>query len=354
MVKTGIFLPNGSNGYIISEGAPIYRPSFEHNKAIAIEAERAGIDMVLSMMKYRGFEGKTGFWDYCLESFTLMAGLAAATERIELFPTVTLPVHNPAIAARFVSTIDDISNGRCGLNIVTGWNKDEYAQMGLWPGDQYYTTRYEFAGEYVQLLRSLWDDGIVTAKTDHFDLVECHALPQPKHRPTIVSAGQSAAGARFVAQFADRNFVQAGPKKLKPIVDRVKQAGREFGRDVGTYAVFQIIASERSEDAQLHKQTILERADTGAINNFVASALLDKNPEGISQHQATGMSREPEEGNSAFMTIPVIAGSFEEVAAQLDRIIDDSGVEGVLFSFPNFIEGIRNFGDHVRPLMTTL
>jgi hypothetical protein len=54
-VKFGIFLPNGSNGYIISRASPQYSPTFEHNKAIAIEAERQGFHMILSMMKYRGF-----------------------------------------------------------------------------------------------------------------------------------------------------------------------------------------------------------------------------------------------------------------------------------------------------------
>jgi pyrimidine oxygenase len=56
-VKFGIFLPNGRNGYIISRASPQYSPTFAHNKAIAIEAERQGFHMILSMMKYRGFGG---------------------------------------------------------------------------------------------------------------------------------------------------------------------------------------------------------------------------------------------------------------------------------------------------------
>ncbi len=49
-MKFGIFLPNGRNGYIISNASPQYSPTFEHNKAIAIEAERHGFHMILSMM----------------------------------------------------------------------------------------------------------------------------------------------------------------------------------------------------------------------------------------------------------------------------------------------------------------
>ena len=68
------------------------------------EAERQELDFVLSMMKYRGFGGQTGYWDACLETFTLMAGLAAATSRIGLFPSVTLLAHHPAVCARMVAT----------------------------------------------------------------------------------------------------------------------------------------------------------------------------------------------------------------------------------------------------------
>ncbi len=56
-MKFGVFLPNGSNGYILSAGNPIYTPTFEHNKAISIEAEKQGLDFVHSMMKFRGFGG---------------------------------------------------------------------------------------------------------------------------------------------------------------------------------------------------------------------------------------------------------------------------------------------------------
>lgn len=66
-----------------------------------------------------------------------MAGLAAVTSKIQLFATsatLTLP---PAIVARMASTIDSISHGRFGVNLVTGWQKPEYTQMGLWPGDEF-------------------------------------------------------------------------------------------------------------------------------------------------------------------------------------------------------------------------
>ena len=97
-----------------------------------------------------------------------MAGLAAVTHRVELYPSVTLLAHHPAVVARMVATIDDISGGRCGLNIVTGWNRPEYAQMGLWRGDDYFEQRYQYAREYVQIVKQLWRDGTATCRTEHF------------------------------------------------------------------------------------------------------------------------------------------------------------------------------------------
>ena len=99
-MKFGVFLPNGSNGYIPSAGSPDYEPTFEHNAAISVEAERQGLDFVLSMMKYRGFGGDTGYWDSCLESFTLMSALAAVTETIGLFPSISILSQHPASRGR--------------------------------------------------------------------------------------------------------------------------------------------------------------------------------------------------------------------------------------------------------------
>ena len=79
-----------------------------------------------------------------MESLTLMAGLASVTERIDLYATVHPLLVHPAVAAKMLQTIDNISGGRAGVNIVTGWNKYEFSQMGMWPGDDYYAMRYDW------------------------------------------------------------------------------------------------------------------------------------------------------------------------------------------------------------------
>jgi pyrimidine oxygenase len=122
-MEIGVFLPIGNNGWLISETAPQYMPSFDLNKEIALKAEKYGFDFILTMIKLRGFGGKTQFWEHNLESFTLMAGLAAVTERVKVYATAATLVMPPAIVARMASTIDSISHGRFGLNLVTGWQR---------------------------------------------------------------------------------------------------------------------------------------------------------------------------------------------------------------------------------------
>ncbi|MBN8898763.1 MAG: LLM class flavin-dependent oxidoreductase, partial [Rhodospirillales bacterium] len=99
-MEIGVFIPIGNNGWLISSTSPQYKPSFDLNKDVVQAAERHGLDFVLSMIKLRGFGGATGFWDYNLDSFTLMAGLAAVTSRIRIFATVPTLAIPPAIAAR--------------------------------------------------------------------------------------------------------------------------------------------------------------------------------------------------------------------------------------------------------------
>src|SRR3954466_12844298 len=84
-MELGVFIPIGNNGWVISTTSPQYKPSFDLNREVVQRAERFGFDFALSMIKLHGFGGPSQFWAYNLESFTLMAGLAAVTSHIQLF-----------------------------------------------------------------------------------------------------------------------------------------------------------------------------------------------------------------------------------------------------------------------------
>ncbi|CAN5448249.1 hypothetical protein BH09PSE5_BH09PSE5_36800 [soil metagenome] len=245
-MKVGVFIPIGNNGWLLSENAPQYKPTFALNKEITLKAEHYGMDFALSMIKLRGFGGKTEFWDHNLESFTLMAGLAAVTSKIKLFATAASLVMPPAIVARMTSTIDSISNGRFGVNLITGWQRPEYSQMGMWPGDEFFSSRYEYLGEYIQVLRDLWANGQSDFKGEHFKMDDCRVSPKPQADMKVICAGQSGAGMDFSARYADYNFCFGKgvntPKAFAPAAEKLIEATKKTGRHVTTYVLMMVIA----------------------------------------------------------------------------------------------------------------
>ena len=346
----GVFIPIGNNGWLISETAPQYKPSFDLNRAIVEKAERYGFDFALSMIKLRGFGGKTEFWDHNLETFTLMAGLAAVTSRIKLYATAATLVMPPAIVARMASTIDSISHGRFGLNVITGWQKPEYSQMGLWPGDEFFRTRYRYLAEYVQVLRDLWETGRSDLKGDFFQMEDCRLSPRPQAAMKIICAGTSEAGLAFTARYADYNFCFGlglnTPKAFAATTERLRAATAKEGREVPAFPLFMVIADETDEAAMAKWERYKAGADTEALQWMVSQTEADKNAG--KDANVRNMARADSAVN---LNMGTVVGSYATCARLLDEIAEVPGAGGVMLTFDDFLEGIEAFGQHIQPLM---
>ncbi len=345
-MDVGIFIPIGNNGWMMSKTSPQYMPSFELNHKTALEAEKQGFEFLLSMVKLRGFGGDTEFWDHNLESFTLMAGLAAATEKINLFASVALPTMEPAMVARMASTIDDISGGRFGINIVSGWNQIEYSQMGVWPGDWYYEKRYDYATEYVQILKELWSNGVSDLKGEYFQMDDCRLSPPPQDGGVpLVCAGQSDRGMEFCATYGDYQFI-IGTEDLDVVrkdAGRLMAAAEKSGRDVGVYVLFQITMGETDEEAQAKWQHYQDGADLEAIKFLIGAAEMDT---------AGATADKIAEMKQAFnLNIGGIVGSHGTIAARLDEVSKIPGVKGTMCVFDDYPVATKEFGEKVMPLM---
>lgn len=349
-MEIGVFIPIGRNGWIVSTTSPQYNPSFELNKQTTLNAERYGFDFALSMIKLRGFGGASGFWDQNLESFTLMAGLAAVTSRIKLYATVPTLVIPPAIAARMAVTIDSISGGRFGLNIITGWQRPEYSQMGLWPGDEYFSRRYDFAAEYVQVLQDLWTTGQSNFKGDFFKMDDCRLLPKPQAPIKLISAGQSDAGMKFIAKYADYNFAFGmgfnTPTACAPTVERLQKASAATGRQVATYGLFMIIADETDEKALAKWHLYKDGADTEALKWLTQQSSAD-----TKSGSDTNVRHMSSEVSNVNLNIGLLCGSYASVARMMDEIATVPGLAGVLLTFDEFVGGTKEFGERIQPLM---
>jgi pyrimidine oxygenase len=349
-MEIGVFIPIGSNGWIVSTTSPQYKPSFELNKKTTLNAERYGLDFVLSMIKLRGFGGKSEFWDHNLESFTLMAGLAAVTERIRLFATVPTLAIPPAIAARMCSTIDSISGGRFGLNVITGWQRPEYSQMGLWPGDEYFGKRYEYAAEYVHILRDLWTTGVSNFKGEHFKMEDCKLSPRPQADMKIICAGQSDAGMAFTAQYADYNFCFGvglnTPKACAPTVARMQAMAAKTGRPVGNYGLFMVITGETDAEAMAKWELYKDGADLEALKWLTDQGSADKK-----SGADTNVKHMIDAKSAVNLNIGLLVGSHATVARLLDEVATIPGMAGVLLTFDEFVSGTEIFGERIQPLM---
>ncbi len=346
----GVFIPINNNGWIISATSPQYMPSFELNKQVVMKAEACGMDFALSMIKLHGFGGPTEFWDHGLESFTLMAGLAAVTQRIRLFASVAVLTIPPAIVARMTSTIADISGGRFGINIVSGWHAIEYSQMGLWPGDQHFGRRYDYSTEYVRILRELWQTGRSDLKGEHFQMDDCRLSPRPQTAVKVVSAGQSDRGMKFAAQYCDYNFALGEgvnqPTLAAAVPARMLAHAQETGRDVGSYMLYMVIADETDEAAMAKWDLYCRGADKDAIAHMLGKAAEDTAMAETSM--AAAFLRSPSPVN---LNMGTLVGSYARVAAMLDEVAAMPGVKGIMLTFDDFLIGMDAYGARIQPLM---
>jgi len=350
-MQLGVFIPIGNNGWIISTTSPQLMPSYDLNLTVVQKAEAFGFEFAMSMIKLHGFGGPSQHWDHNLESFTLMAGLAAQTRRIQLFATCAVLTMPPAITARMAVTIDNISHGRFGVNIVSGWQRREYSQMGLWPGPEHYKRRYEYCAEYVTIMQELWASGRSNLKGEFFQMDDCRCSPLPTAKIPIICAAQSDAGTRFAAQYADYNFCASfgenRPLAVAPSVDRLVKATAETGRSCGALLMTIVIAEETDELAQAKWAHYKAGADIEALDYRDAQAADDPNKDPLSlpaRRHSSADGRVPAISG-------ILVGSYATVARMLDQMSEIPGVEGVMLIFDEFVTGMEKFGTRVMPLM---
>lgn len=344
-LELGLFLPSTTGGLIIAKGHPPQNDAtWKLNRDATLAAEAAGMEFVLSQVKWRGYGGESKHWDGALESFTLMSALAAVTSRIKLVASVAVRTMNPAVLAKMAATVIDISEGRFVVNIVAGWNKFEYAQMGLWSEDDYYLNRYEYADEYLTILKRLWSEDRVTFDGKYFQLEDCTSWPKPAVLPEIVCAGQSDGALAFVARQADYAFIgrmNDTADQLGAVAGKISGLAEEHGRQVHSLTLLNVIAAETDAEAEAEKAVYLENRDEVAIKEWMRVSGMDKN-------RIDYLHLDPEP--ATFMSVPYIVGSYQKVADHLDALAAN-GIKGVCLSFPDFATDLPDFIANVMPLL---
>ncbi|KAJ5087021.1 hypothetical protein NUU61_008328 [Penicillium alfredii] len=189
------------------------------------------------------------------EPLAVVPAMAAATKNIGFGVTVTTTYEQPYHLARRLSTVDHLSKGRVGWNVVTGYLDSAARNMGQ-EGQPHHDDRYAVAEEYIKVTYKLWEsswrqDAVVLDRergiyTDpagvrqinhsgkYFTVPGPHlSQPSPQRTPVILQAGTSKAGKTFAAQHAEAIFVAGhSPSVVAKNVAEIRQLAKaEFGRD---------------------------------------------------------------------------------------------------------------------------
>ncbi|WUH92850.1 LLM class flavin-dependent oxidoreductase [Streptomyces sp. NBC_00433] len=339
----GIFLPVGNGGWMVSTTAPHPEASYAWNKRAALRAESIGLDFIMSMAKWRGFGGTTDHWGRSLESMTLMSALAEATTRVKIWATLHANVHNPAIAAKMLTTLQDVSGGRAGLNIVNGSYAEEFEQFGLWDAELSHQDRYRMTELWTEAVRRLWTEPSVTMRTPYFDLVDCESRPHPASRPTIISAGKSEDARRFQARHADGAFLAAESlDEMRALSADVHARAKAHDRVCKTYSMLTVVQDET--DALAAEKV----REWGA--GLDREALADmRRAWGVPEDQARAWA-EGAEGEAAFQTA-YVAGSAATVTEHIGYIVREADLDGLMLIFPEYDEDMLLFGRTVLPAL---
>jgi N-acetyl-S-(2-succino)cysteine monooxygenase len=234
-------------------GAATSSEEFPIFKTIAQSCERGKLDFLFVGDSLAFIADRHPGQMLRFEPLTLHAALATHTSRVGLVATASTTYSAPFNVARSFASLDKLSGGRAGWNVVTTGTPeaaDNYGSAGMMD----HATRYEAATEFVEIVRGLWDSweegAIITdvQSGQYFDKTKVHALDHtgkffsvrgplnltrtPQGQPVIVQAGSSEDGQKFAAQFAEMIFaVQLDKEHAKEFYATMKAKVAGNGRN---------------------------------------------------------------------------------------------------------------------------
>jgi len=340
MKEFGVFLPVANGGWIVSRNTPLLDGGWVQNRDAALAAEEEGFDFVMAMGKWRGFGGATSHWGTSLEAVTMMAGIAAVTKRVKIWPTLHAILHNPAVAAKMIATLDHISNGRAGLNIVAGAYRGEFEQMGAWDGSLDHDARYDLTEEWTQIVKRLWREPSVTFHGKHFDFRDCVSEPKPLKPPFLICAGMSKRGFEFSVREADGCFIGGHDEaETREASARARALAAQLDKPIRTYCMMTVITAETDAEAEAKAEKYRGGLDEGAVLGMLESyGVTTSGKDNAMTARAQG----------AFMTQTVV-GSPATCAARIENFLRDCDIDGLMFVYDDYAEGLRITGQQILP-----
>jgi FMNH2-dependent dimethyl sulfone monooxygenase len=343
--KLGVFAANADGGLTLTTAPERWTAQWPEVVRVAQLADRAGMEFFLPIARWKGFGGVTNSREWSFETFSFAAALAGLTRNIALFATVHVPMVHPVFAAKALATLDHVSNGRAGLNIVCGWNQDEFAAFGLQP----VADRYAQGLEWYEIVRRIHADaGAFDFCGAYYQLKGVSGRPAPlqRPRPITLNAAFSPPGRDFAARAADFLFttfvdIDAGRATIADMAARAASTGRDVGVFTTCHVVCRATQAE-AEDAYERYAVALE--DSEAVDRHMAGKA--KNSGG---HDAAAYRLHRKRFAGGAGTFPLV-GTPRHIADQLARMAA-AGFAGTTVSFLNFAAELPPFLAGVLPIL---
>ncbi|SDR24233.1 FMN-dependent oxidoreductase, nitrilotriacetate monooxygenase family [Thermostaphylospora chromogena] len=368
-----------------------------HFQHLARVAERGALDSVFladtlalaGKVRYNALGG--------LEPLTLLSALAVVTERIGLIATVSTTYNEPFHVARKFASLDHISGGRAGWNIVTSAGEAEARNFGI--ERPAHTERYARAAEFVDVVTKLWDsweDGAILrerhtgvyADTDRIHPVDhagtyfrvrgpLNAPRPPQGHPVLVQAGSSEDGKRFAARYAEAVFtaqqtLEEARAFYADLKGRLAAHGRRPEELLILPGIVPIIGSTEREARRLEKEleelTVPEygvaQVSTMLGVDLTGHPLDEPLPElsGATEGQQSRARLVLDLARRDGLTLRqliarlaggrghrVVAGTPEQIADQLEEWFTGGAADGFNIMPPILPGGLEDFVDHVIP-----
>jgi len=351
--KLGLFSANCDGGLSMSKAPERWPAEWPEIEKLALLCDEAGIDFILPVAKWSGYQGEANNYGRSYETLTHGAALGAITRTIAIFCTVHVPLVTPAFAAKALATIDHVTRGRVGLNIVCGWNQDEFDLHGVQiDADRRYDQGLEWFRIFAKLLEGSdtfdWDG-------EFYKLRNLQTCPTSLQRPwpVVMSAGFSPKGRAFAGQAADVLFTTITEMDQAPgVVSDVHRTAASYGRAVDVYTMAHVVCRPTRKEAEdFYYYFAEEMADRKALDYYKRQKGLTSKADGryLDRPLLTRFSRGTGKTYSgSYPGAYPLVGMPDDIADQFAQM-HASGLSGASIAFLNYLQEAPYFCAEVLP-----
>lgn len=344
-IKLGVFALNAEIN-VMTTAPEKFNPTWANGVAVARMADDAGFEALVPYARWGSWGPDAHHYTArAFENLTWAAGIAASTRHACVMSTIQVMTVHPILAAKAMTTIDHVSNGRFALNLVVG-NAMENAMFGVpsLPHDD----SYGYAEEWITVVKRLWSDAAMFDYQGRYIAIKggmSQPKPIQKPYPALMNAARSEKGQEFVARHCDIAFVRGSDSaSLEQRVAAYRQQAREAsGRDIQIWCNCFVVQRESKADAEKYLDRVVEEyGDDGYLDTFIR--IQNPSVERLPPAQRDAMRRNLKRVVGGEQLLGNSADIAEAIGALAAR-----GVDGILLNWVDPLDGVARFSRDVMP-----